>query len=372
MAGDDSAAEDRTEAATAKRLEQAREQGQLPVSRDVTMLASLVGASFGCVALLPGLIRRIADQAADVLALLHRVHLDSGTIGAPVVAVLLSAGLIIGAVALPAALCSIGAVLLQTQFFVGGSPITFKPSRISPGAGFGRIVSQQNLLDFLKSCGRLAVLCLLAWSVLDRSPVEAMAVIGADLGWLVPAARDQVQSLARPLLIMLACFAAVDVLLVRFQHSKSLRMTRDQVRLEARDAEGDPFIKGKLRRIRQQRSRRRMMAAVRTADVVITNPTHYAVALAYEQQGGGAPRVVAKGADFMAARIREEAQAHGVAVVPSPPLARALFAVELDQEIPAEHFRAVAEVIAFVWKLNARMGSLRGGLDRHARMGENA
>ncbi|MBC7801105.1 MAG: EscU/YscU/HrcU family type III secretion system export apparatus switch protein, partial [Gemmatimonadaceae bacterium] len=327
MADDDHSAEDKTEPATAQRLEKARESGQLPVSKDVTMLGSLVGASIGFVALVPGLIRRTAEQSADVLGLMHRVQLDSGMLGAPVQAVLLSGALTIAAVALPAAAGSIAAGLLQTQFFVGGAPIQFKPSHISPGAGFSRIVSNQNLLNFLKSCGRLAVLCLIAWPVLDRSPVQAIAVIGSDLGWLAPAARDQVHAMVRPLLLLIACFAALDMLLVRVQHAKSLRMTRDQVRLESRDAEGDPFIKGKLHRIRQQRSRRRMMAAVRTADVVITNPTHYAVALSYDQQGGQAPRVVAKGADFMAGRIREEAQTHGVPIVPSPPLARALYAV---------------------------------------------
>jgi flagellar biosynthetic protein FlhB len=138
-----------------------------------------------------------------------------------------------------------------------------------------------------------------------------------------------------------------------------MRMTREQVRIESREADGDPFIKAKLRSIRLQRSRRRMMAKVKTADVIVTNPTHFAIALAYDRSGGSAPRVVAKGADFVAARIRAEAEAHGVPLVPNAPLARALFLVELDHEIPAEHYRAVAEVIAFVWKLQARVQAVR-------------
>jgi len=129
-------------------------------------------------------------------------------------------------------------------------------------------------------------------------------------------------------------------------------MTREQVRLEMRDADGDPHIKAKLKRIRELRSRRRMMAKVKSAAVVITNPTHYAVALSYDNTG--APRVVAKGADFVAARIREEADAHKIPIVANAPLARALYQVELDREIPADHYRAVAEVIAFVWKLKTR------------------
>ena len=227
---------------------------------------------------------------------------------------------------------------------------------MNPGAGFARIVSGRNLLDFLKSCGRLAIVGLLAWSVLSRSPVENLAIIGSDLSWLVPLTRDQVAAVARPLLIVLACFAAGDVFLVRFHHARSMRMTKEQVRLENRDTDGDPFIKAKLRRIRQQRARRRMMTKVKTADVVVTNPTHYAVALTYDRNGSSAPRIVAKGVDLVAARIREEAEAHGVPIVPSPPLARALYAVELDHEIPTEHYKAVAEVIAYVWKLSARHG----------------
>ena len=153
-------------------------------------------------------------------------------------------------------------------------------------------------------------------------------------------------------MIVLACFAALDVLLVRFQHARSLRMSREQIRLEMRQTDGDPMVKGKLRRIREQRARRRMMGKVKTAAVVVTNPTHYAVALSYDSTG--APKVVAKGADFLAARIREEAETHKVPIVANPPLARALYQVELDREIPAEHYRAVAEVIAFVWKLKPR------------------
>jgi flagellar biosynthetic protein FlhB len=137
-------------------------------------------------------------------------------------------------------------------------------------------------------------------------------------------------------------------------------MTREQVRLEMRDADGDPYMKAKLKRIREMRSRRRMMAKVKSAAVVITNPTHYAVALSYDNTG--APRVVAKGADFVAARIREEAETHKIPIVANPPLARALYQFELDREIPAEHYRAVAEVIAYVWKLKTRRPGFGTGL----------
>jgi flagellar biosynthetic protein FlhB len=353
MSGSESSAEDRTEAPTQRRLEQAREEGRLPVSRDLGTFASLGGAALGAVMLAPAAAHRMADQSAAVLDLLDRIRVvDGSVLGGPVSGLVFAAAMLVGAVALPAAACGVTCTLLQTQFYIGGAPIRFQLSRISPAAGLARIFSQRHLLDFLKSCGRLAILCALVWSVVGDSPARAIATLDADLSRLLPTATGQVEAFARPLMIVLACFAALDVLLVRFQHTKSLRMSREQVRNEMRQTDGDPMVKGKLRRIRQQRSRRRMMTKVKTAAVVVTNPTHYAVALSYDNTG--APRVVAKGADFLAARIRAEAETHKVPIVANPPLARALYQVELDREIPAEHYRAVAEVIAFVWKLKPR------------------
>jgi flagellar biosynthetic protein FlhB len=135
-----------------------------------------------------------------------------------------------------------------------------------------------------------------------------------------------------------------------------MRMSKQEQRDEYKETEGDPFIKGKLRQIRTQRARKRMMAAVPKASVVVTNPTHFAVALQYEMASAGAPRVVAKGADLIAARIRELARQHGVPVVENPPVARALYAtVEIDQEIPPEHYKAVAEIISYVLRLKGKL-----------------
>jgi flagellar biosynthetic protein FlhB len=350
MSGSEHSAEDRTEAPTQKRLDQARESGQLPVSQDLTMLASVGGAAIGGVTMAPALVHRMVEQMAALLGQLDQVRLTDGTImGGQVSDVLLSAAMLLSAVGLPAAACCVGCTLLQTQFYIGGTPIRFQMSRISPGAGLGRMFSQKHLMDFLKSCGRLGILSLLIWMVLGKSPASSIGVINTGVAWLLPTASKLTGNFVRPLLIALAFFAALDVLLVRFQHTKSMRMTREQVRLEMRDTDGDPHQKASLKRIRAQRSRKRMMAKVKSAAVVITNPTHYAVALSYDNTG--APRVVAKGADFIAARIREEAGTHNIPIVANPPLARALYQIELDREIPAEHYRAVAEVIAFVWKL---------------------
>lgn len=358
MADGEHAAEDRTEAPTQKRLDQARAAGNFPVSQDLNILASLGGGLVGAVSIAPPFAHRMADQAGSLFCLADRLRLTEGTLfGEHVFRLVLTAALLLGAVALPAGACVIACTMLQTQFYVGGAPIRFDASRLNPAAGLARIVSQKHLLDFLKSCGRLVILSWLVWSVLGETPAGAIRVLSTDVAWLLPTARQLTQRFVKPMLIALICFAAVDVLLVRFQHAKSMRMTRDQVRLESRETDGDPFIRAKLKRIREVRSRRRMMAKVKTATVVVTNPTHYAVALSYDDTG--APRVVAKGSDFIAARIRAEADEHKVPVVENPPLARALFQVELDREIPAEHYKAVAEVIAFVWKLKKRRPGTR-------------
>ncbi|MGI4951365.1 MAG: EscU/YscU/HrcU family type III secretion system export apparatus switch protein [Janthinobacterium lividum] len=354
---EDSAAEDRTEAPTQRRLEQARDSGQLAVSRDLIMLASLLGAAAGCIAVAPGAGRRLTVQAADLIASSGRI--DLGGLPGQLGNVLLPAALLVGGIAVPAAACAILCGLMQTGFYLAKTPIKIEASRLSPMAGMGRLLSRQHLLDFLKSLLRLTVLGLLAWSVLAGRTHEGVAAMGADAVQILLTAGGQVGSFARPLLVVMAGFAALDYFLVRHAHGRKMRMTREQVRLEARDSDGDPHVKGKLRRLRMQRSKQRMMAKVRTADVVITNPTHYAIALSYASGGDAAPKVVAKGVDFLAARIREEAMAHRIPLFPNPPLARALYQVELDREIPAEHFRAVAEVIAYVWKLNKRGGPVR-------------
>jgi flagellar biosynthetic protein FlhB len=156
------------------------------------------------------------------------------------------------------------------------------------------------------------------------------------------------------MLVAQGLIATADLLFTRIRHWRSLRMSRQDQRDESKEQEGDPHVKARLRSIRMQRARRRMMASVPKATVVITNPTHYAVALAYSRDSDAAPRIVAKGVDAMAARIREVATQNGVPLVANPPLARALYPHEIDKPIPAEFFQPVAEIIAYVWKLRGR------------------
>jgi flagellar biosynthetic protein FlhB len=354
MANEEHAGEDATEAPTQKRLDRARESGKLPLSRDVPVLASLAGAAVGLLVLAPALAAKMTAQMGGLLASVHTIQATAAVGDGQVAAMVLTALELTLAVALPVAILTIGSVMLQSGFYFGGTAIRFDPSRISPFAGLGRVLSIRNLLEFLKSCARLVILSAIIWSVFAANPLRSLPTMRADVASLFGTLAQEMVGLVKPLLIMLFVLAVADVFLVRYRHLKQMRMTREEVRREHKESEGDPYIKAKVRMLRQQRSRRRMMAKVKTAAVVITNPTHYAIALAYDRGRQDAPRIVAKGADFIAARIREEAELHRVPLVENAPLARALYALDLDTEIPAEHYQAVAEIIAFVWKLRGR------------------
>ncbi|HEX7005772.1 MAG TPA: flagellar biosynthesis protein FlhB, partial [Alphaproteobacteria bacterium] len=245
--------------------------------------------------------------------------------------------------------------LLQSGFLISPERIQPKLEKISVTKGFGRLFSLRSIAEFGKGVLKIAIVGTVATLLL----VPHIEKIHQMQTLAVPDLMIVIQDLAVRLLLgvlaIMTVVAAVDFLYQRFEFLKSMRMTRQEIRDELKQTEGDPMVKGRLRQIRMERARRRMMANVPKADVVITNPTHFAVALSYKPDEMAAPRVVAKGADLVAARIREVAEEHDIPVVQNPPVARALFAtVDLDQEIPAEHYRAVAEIIGYVFRLKGR------------------
>lgn len=338
-------AEDRTLPASEKRRQQAREDGQAPLSREVVTLAGLgAGAAmlaWGARPLSHGLAARLQGMLLDMDAgpaeALQRAALALLLVAGPVLAVTLAAG------------CA--AVLVQTGGLVHGEALAPDLARLNPQRGLRRVFGLDGAVETLKSCVKAAVLGWAVWQVLRDGVPEAMAALSWQGGAVLDHLAAQMQHL---LLVVLGCqagIAAADLAWVRVRFAKRLRMSRQEQVDEHKEAEGDPRHKAKLRALRGARARRRMMAAVPTATVVITNPTHYAVALLYDRGGRGAPRVVAKGMDEVAARIRAAARDHRVPLVANPPLARALHRVEVDAEVPAEHFKAVAEIIAYVWRL---------------------
>ena len=344
-------AEDRTEAATPRRLQRAREEGQVPLSRELTSFAVLAAAALVLTLAVPASARTLAARLAVMLGQAHAID-PIAALRAALLATLAAAA----PFALAALLAGTASVLLQTGFLFNPAALRVDLARISPLAGLKRLFGVTTLLDTGKALLKAAAAgTLLVIVVQGALPELRMAVF-----WTAPALLDHAtRLLVQMLLAVLAVQGAValfDVVRTHLKHASDLRMSREDLREEMRETEGDPQVKARLRQLRMQRARRRMMAAVPKATVVVTNPTHYAIALAYDRAAGRAPLVVAKGVDAVAARIRAVAEENKVPLVANPLLARALFRVELDAEIPAEHFQAVAEIIAYVWRLRGRAG----------------
>ena len=348
MAEGDQPAEDRTEAATQRHLDQAREAGNVPVSREVSGFASLLAVFVAAYYGGPAAFREISRDTALFLAradqpeMVGRAGLNLvGLEWSRVVMPLLCASLVAGATA----------VLVQTNFLLHLGAMTPKFSRVSPAAGIKRLFGMNGLVEIGKSLVKLLLLLLAMWIAAKDDAARVFAQTWQDPAYLPAEIGRCVFHLLLGGLCVQAGVAAADLFWVRLRHARSMRMSKQDIRDEHKETEGNPEVKMRIRRIRMMRARRRMMAAVPKATVVVTNPTHYAVALTYDRTVSAAPRVVAKGVDTLALRIREIAAANNVPIVANPPLARALHQLELDTDIPAEHYKAVAEIIAYIWRL---------------------
>ncbi len=243
------------------------------------------------------------------------------------------------------------AILVQTNVLLHLGAIQPRFSRVSPAAGIGRLFGPNGLVELVKSLGKLLLLLIALWVAARGDAMLIVALPWQDAHRLPAVLARCLFHILLAGLCTQAAIAGIDLWWVRFRHARSMRMSKQEIRDEQKDTDGNPHIKARIRRIRLMRARKRMMAAVPKATVVITNPTHYAVALSYDRAVNAAPRIVAKGADHIAARIREVALASNVPLVSNPPLARALYQYELETDIPAEHYKAVAEIIAYVWRL---------------------
>ena len=360
--GDD--AEDKTQAPTARRLERARDDGQVALSREVPVLAGLTVGLGVLMMAGPGLSRTLALRLQDLMgaAADWDVVRDGGV--APLRAAVLTWVMTTAPLTLSVVAASLAAVILQTGVLFRPAALLPDFSRIDPRSGLKRLLGLDHLIEAIKSIAKIIVMAFAGRHVLAQELAALPEAPGWDMAKLLGRMMRDLETLMLSMLAAQAAIAVLDVTWVRIRHSGKLRMTREDVRQETRETEGSPETKQRFRRIRLVRARRRMMAAVPKAAVVVTNPTHYAVALAYDRGQNAAPKVVAKGVDEMAMRIRDLAREHGIPLVANPPLARALFLVELDLEIPAEHFQAVAGIIAYVWRLRGRMAARSGTTER--------
>lgn len=336
---------DRSEAPTPRRLEKAREEGQVALSREAVAFATLGLGTVALIVALPPLGVRMLGGLRGVLENAHR--LDPYRAAWEVSG---SAILTVAAVAGLVAAGAVAAVMLQTRGLVSAKGLAPRLSKLNPMAGFKRLFGAEGQIEFLRSVLKLSIVGAALWWAAAR-PEPFLRLLHAAPQGLLRQSAETALLLVGAALAAFGLLAALDLVLVTLRHRHSLRMSREDLRQEMKDSEGDPHVRMKRRQIRETRARRRMLAEVPKAAVVITNPTHYAVALAYDRGSQAAPRVVARGVDSLAARIRETAAEHRVPVVANPPLARALYPIEPGTEIPPQHYQAVAEIIAYVWRL---------------------
>jgi flagellar biosynthetic protein FlhB len=239
--------------------------------------------------------------------------------------------------------------VLQTGLMFTPKKLAPDFSKLNPLQGLQRLFAVDGLIQFAKTLLKLIVTVAIVWATLKDKVAGIVNLTGASPVVILPYARELLMGVAMAVCLFLFIGAGADYMLVRFRFMQKMKMSKQEQKEEYKQTEGDPHIKAKLRHLRIEKSRRRMMANVAKATVVVTNPTHYAVALRYEAGETPAPICVAKGMDAVALKIREEANKHDVPIVEDPPLARALFAaIDLDQEIPEEHFAAVAKLISFI------------------------
>jgi flagellar biosynthetic protein FlhB len=342
---------ERTEDPTPKRLDDAIKRGDVVRSAEVNTWFMIAGGVLVLMVFATPMAQTLQLTFRGILANSYQIPADGPAVANLARKIAID---VLAALGIPLLLLSLAALLgtaIQHRIVFSVEPLMPRLSKISPAAGLKRLFSQQALANFAKGLAKLtifgAVIAALLWPQRHR----LAGLVTTDPALILPFIKSLTMRMLGTVVAILAVVAMADYLFQHRQWYERQKMSLREMKEEFRQTEGDPMIKGKIRQLRQARARRRMMAAVPKASVVITNPTHFAVALQYER-GMNAPVCVAKGVDLIARKIREVAEAHGIPVVENPPLARALHGtVEIDQEIPQDHYRAVAEIIGYLMRL---------------------
>jgi flagellar biosynthetic protein FlhB len=345
----------KTEDATSKRLDEARRRGDVPKSHDVPQWASLAAVSGVLIISGGALANGLMQGLTPFIAHPDAFPMENNG-GIEVMRMAMMAGMpVVLTVLLTAALAGVAGNLIQTGFLWAPDKIKPDASKLSPLNGLKRVFGLDGMIAFGKSLLKAIVIGVICWTTLKPHVTELEALTLMEPQRMLPFMFDILRALLLSVLGAMGVGALGDWILQRQRFQARMRMSREEIKDEHRQAEGDPHIKSKLKQQRMERSRRRMMANVPKATVLVVNPTHYAVALRYDTKEAPAPLCVAKGVDSLAFKIREIAEAHNIPIIEDAPLARALYAtVEIDQTIPREHYEAVAKVIGFVLSASRR------------------
>lgn len=346
---------EKTEEATSQKKQETRKKGQVAKSMDIPGSAVLLGGMFSLLMFSSYFMKHIELLFTD--AFLHRMSMDITVanimqmLGQYAIQIFMIVAPVFGVVVVLA----LAANYAQVGFLLTGEPIQPKFSKLDPIKGFKNIASMRSIVEFLKSTLKMSVIGYLVYSTLSGASHEISKTAFMSAQNILHYTGGLTISLGIKVGVALFILAVLDYMYQKYEHNKSIRMSKQDIKDEYKKVEGDPLIKGKIRERQRRMAMQRMMQEVPNADVIITNPTHFAVALKYDNGQMAAPQVVAKGQDYVALRIKEMAKQHGVVVMENKPLARALFArSEIGDSIPGDLFQAVAEVLAYVYKMKGK------------------
>jgi flagellar biosynthetic protein FlhB len=339
----------KSEEATPKRIEDARKEGDVAKSGELSQVFALAG-TFGAVAMAGGaMAHNLADQLLPFVAHPDTIELQGAAGQAVAWQVMMAAAPALFTVMGATMLAGIAGNVIQHGVLFTTAKIKPDFSKLSLPGGFKRLFGIDGLMSFLRSVLKVLLVSVVAWWVLSPRAAELPGLVSMGPAQVLGYAAGLARGLMFAVLALLALGAILDFIWQRQRFMARMRMTKEEVKEDFRQSEGDPHVKARQRQIRMERARRRMIQQVPKATVVVMNPTHYAVALRYEQGETPAPECVAKGMDAVALRIREVAEEAGVPIIEDAPLARALYAnVEVDQIIPHQHYEAVAKIIGFI------------------------
>lgn len=360
MAGDkeDRSKEDLTEDASPYRVEEYRSKGMVAQSREVSALMALMAAGVAIYFYAPSFGGQVKAFMEEVFRtdFSNRVDMSSGSMIKQMI--IKSLG-VMAKLGLP--ICAAGFIVGVLGSFVQiGAIFSFEPlqpdiEKINPLSGIRRLISMKQFYESIRVIIKISLVLTAAYFMVRTEILKSPQHMGEEAGYLLSTYAKVASSISFKLMGILAIFAAVDFGLQRREHMQNLRLTKQEAKQEHKEREGDPLIRARIRSIQREMARRRMMQAVKTADVIVTNPTHIAVALVYDRQKMSAPKVVAKGADLIAQRIKQIAADAGVPLYENVPLARTLFKnVKVGQSVPRALYQAVAEVLAFVYRLRKK------------------
>ena len=345
----------KTEEPTPKKLEESRKKGQVALSRELNSWVMLLAATILVGGFGPGILSKLS---LDLKEYIDKAHEFSGSAEGTAEIMQQAAMQTLGTLFMPFLFLIVAAIagpLMQVGPLFAAEAVKPKLSKVSPLQGMKRLFSKRSLVEFAKGIFKITLIAIVGVILFLPFYEGIDSIMGISMEQAMVLLRELFIRFMIASLMILIVMTVIDVTFTRVEHHQKMRMTKQEIKDEYKQAEGDPHVKAKLRQLRAEKSRQRMMAAVPEADVVVTNPTHFSIALKYDPETMDAPVCAAKGVDQIALNIREVAKEHDIVLYENKPLARVLYdTVDIDEVIPPEHYKAVAEIISFVFKLKGK------------------